>query len=120
MWRRASHSPGLRGAWGGTWGEDAPRVRGGGRGWARLTGGAASRLAGLAGVVGVHVEAVRAAVEVGGADLDEFDEGGVEALAGGRVEADQGPEPLRGDLREVQPSRTCHVRVRRRHVINLW
>ena len=55
-------------------------------------------LAGLAGVVGVHVQAVRAVVEVGGADLDQFDEGGVQTLAGGGVEADQGAEDLRGGL----------------------
>ncbi|GDY43959.1 hypothetical protein SANT12839_048410 [Streptomyces antimycoticus] len=57
-------------------------------------GDALIALARLMGVGGVHMEAVGAVVELGGADLHQLHQGRVQALAGGRVQADQRLERL--------------------------
>ena len=49
------------------------------------------------------MEAVRALVELRGADLDQFHEGRVESVARGGIKTDQGLEGLRGGLGEIDP-----------------
>lgn len=58
-------------------------------------------------------------VEVRGADLDQFDQGRVQARAGGGVEADESAEDLRGRLGEVEAGAVA-VFVFVVMCINLW